>query len=186
MRYIICILFLAFNLSAQVNVTWNWSDFTQTPGGIYKTKITPLFRYTASGTNIITGQPRSFATYNGSVTVSNILNGYGYKVEYGDWSQSPPLIFACITNSFATNVTGNVNASNPNYLTVITNQLPFLVAGTNILFTSTSGGGLQINSTGGGSGGVALWTSAGGFIFPNGNTGTNNGWISTGPTLYPQ
>jgi hypothetical protein len=27
---------------------------------------------------------------------------------------------------------------------------------------------------------------AGGFIFPNGNTGTNNGWISTGPTLYPQ
>ena len=154
MRYILCILLFAFNLSAQVNVTWNWADFTQTPGGIYTTKITPLFQYTASGTNVITGQSRSFTTYNGSVTVSNILNGYGYKVIYGDWSQSPPLIFACITNSFATNVAGNVNGSNPNYLTVITNQLPFLVAGTNILFTSTSGGGLQINSiaSGGGSG----------------------------------
>jgi hypothetical protein len=60
-----------------------------------------------------------------------------------------------------------------------------IAAGANVTIT-TNGGQVVIGATGGGSGGVALWTSAGGFIFPNGNTGTNNGWISTGPTLYPQ
>jgi hypothetical protein len=71
------------------------------------------------------------------------------------------------------NVAGSTNGATP------------LAAGPGITIT-TNGGQVVIGATGGGSGGVALWTSAGGFIFPNGNTGTNNGWISTGPTLYPQ
>ena len=60
-----------------------------------------------------------------------------------------------------------------------------IAAGANVTVT-TSGGQVVIGATGGGSGGGALWTASGSTIFPNGNTGTNNGWISTGPTLYPQ
>ena len=60
-----------------------------------------------------------------------------------------------------------------------------IAAGANVTVT-TSGGQVVIGATGGGSGGGALWTASGSTIFPNGNPGTNNGWISTGPTLYPQ
>jgi hypothetical protein len=38
----------------------------------------------------------------------------------------------------------------------------------------------------GGSPVQSVWTASGNTIFPNGSTGTGNGWVSTGATLYPQ
>ncbi len=40
--------------------------------------------------------------------------------------------------------------------------------------------------SGGGGGGTLLWTTSCGGMFPNGTTGTNNGWIATATQIYPQ
>jgi hypothetical protein len=85
---------------------WNFTEFTETPIGIKQVKLQTIAAYGTANSNIITGDFRMFqAGTNGSLTVSNLVNGRTYRVTF-----LGPNFQTVITNSFDTNVTGLVNA----------------------------------------------------------------------------
>lgn len=114
------LLFQAVSLFAQeLAARYNFQDFTQTPQKIKTLTIEPLFSFGVNGTNIVTGDRRTFVTdISGSKVVSNILAGYSYRVTIAG-----PYSTTVFTNYFGTNVTGLVSASDPEYLSVSANSL---------------------------------------------------------------
>ena len=110
---ILFVFLFVFNLFA-ADVRWTFVDFTATPQAVKKIYITPIASYGTSTTNIITGDRRTFTNdSSGSLIVSNVIVGRTYRVEFvGSFTST------IITNSFDTNVTGFVEASDPLYLDV--------------------------------------------------------------------
>lgn len=89
------------------HATYNMTDFVTTPLAVREIRLQPVALYGVNGPAIISGDFRSFQVgANGSITVSNLVNGRSYKVSfYG------PNIITVFTNSFDTNVSGVVNAA---------------------------------------------------------------------------
>jgi hypothetical protein len=168
-RYILILIFLAtlvqdaFCQPNLVNVTWNLTDFTTRPLAMQKFVLTPLAVLGTNGNNILIPGTYSTVLSSGTVTVSNVVTGFAYRVTLADVYGSP---WHCFTNAFSNNLTGNVNAStNLGYIPPQVYGYQFLNGsnnaigpGTNV-FLTTNGGVIYINSTGGGGGyGVDVFT----------------------------
>lgn len=114
---ILCILTVFAKADETVTAIWNYDDFSATPLTNKPVTITPLFTVVGGVTNFITGDFRRYYTdVDGSLTVTNIRTGYGYRV------QLVASVTTTITNYFPTNLSGTVYAvSNTvvptNYLT---------------------------------------------------------------------
>jgi hypothetical protein len=90
---------------------------------------------------------------------------------------------------------GNSNALTSYQYFLLTNALQGVINGGTFGTNGTvniSNGVLRVSfpavaaATGGG-GGASLWSyGPGDFIYPNGTTGTNNGWVNNGSFIYPQ
>ena len=93
-------------LAGTVTPTWTFTDFGLDALTVKKMRVTPIAPYGTNGSGIITGDWRERTTdTNGSVTLTNIANGYSYRVEFsGPWAKTS------FTNSFDGTVTGAVNA----------------------------------------------------------------------------
>lgn len=185
-------LLATFNASA-FNCRWNFTDFTQGGLNVRAVYITTIAPYGISGTNILTGDRRSYTTANNSsLTVSNMVNGRSYRVEF-----LGPTTTTTITNNFDTNVVGNVNAVD--YLTpptivdgnafgwsrnqadarfLRTNINQYLRQGTNIVYVTNADGTLTIHGTATGGSGVGV--TAGGD-----STATTNSGVVTVSTTIP-
>jgi alpha-galactosidase len=110
------LLGLAIPASGQIHARYNFINSQQFPQGVKKVRLTPLLAFTVTGTNIVTGDwMEKTVNANGSVTFSNLIPG-SYRVLFtGSFT---PTTF---TNSFGTNVSGLVDASDEAYLTISTN-----------------------------------------------------------------
>jgi hypothetical protein len=157
---LVLLVLSALTSAAQIHVRYTFSDFTVDPQGVRRMQITPLLSYTATGTNIVTGD-KIVRTVNsaGSATVSNIIAG-SYRVEFFGWSTT-----TIFTNSFGTNVSGLVDAVD--YLTISTN-LP----NTDFAYSQSAADNLFLHKTGDAATGGLTNNSAAGFV-GNGNGLTN-------------
>jgi len=184
---------LAASNALAFNCRWNFTDFTQGGLNVRAVYITTIAPYGISGTNILTGDRRSYTTANNSsLTVSNMVNGRSYRVEF-----LGPTTTTTITNNFDTNVVGNVNAVD--YLTpptivdgnafgwsrnqadarfLRTNINQYLRQGTNIVYVTNTDGSLTIHGTATGGSGVGV--TAGGD-----STATTNSGVVTVSTTIP-
>lgn len=98
--------------AATVDVTYYFSGFTGRTTPVSQVIFTPL----APGADYSGAQLSTAPTYytpktlptmtNGYCTISNVLNGYAYKVQFNDGWSNPS-----ITNYFPTNVVGAVNGN---------------------------------------------------------------------------
>lgn len=123
LRAALCALLLFPPLrSFGLDAVYNFTDFTGTPQKIKSLTIEPIAPLALDNTNIVTGDRRIFVTdTSGSKTVSNILSGYNYRITLaGSYTTT------VFTNSFGTNVTGLVNASD--YIAISTNLASGLTA----------------------------------------------------------
>ena len=108
------ILCSAFPAAADFAAYYRLINFQQAGLGVKRLTLTPLLEYTASATNIATGDSISKTVDATGYTVfSNMIAGT-YRVEFFG-----PTRTTTLTNSFGTNVTGLVNAKD--YLTLSTN-----------------------------------------------------------------
>lgn len=154
-----------------VHVTWNFEDFVAAPIAVKRVKITPLAPYGTNGSGIITGDwlPKQTSGV-GALTVSNMVNGYSYRVELtGSYTNT---IF---TNSFSGSVTGAVNGKDyiSSSIIVSGNLVAYSQAAANAKFLTITNSAMTgtptLNGTnlttlfgsGTGTGTVFLYTNAG-------------------------
>jgi hypothetical protein len=111
------VLAWCLNAGASTNVfhaQWVFTDFAQSPQAVRQVYLTPLWTVTSTGTTnfIAVGSQRTSKQTGGggSLTVSNMIAG-AYRVEF-----SGAYTLVTFTNVFGTNVTGLVNAGDPQYL----------------------------------------------------------------------
>lgn len=113
------LLLLAFSLqpasfkleAAQVHPIYYFGDYTARPLNVRRVTVTPLGPSAEyNGTNLsrspIIYTAAAYPTLtNGTITISNLVAGYAYRVAFADGYSEP-----AITNYFGTNLTGVVSA----------------------------------------------------------------------------
>lgn len=199
-RRILSALLLALTLplaafSGTVHVIFNAEISNQDPLTVKRITVQPISAYGVNSSNTVTGDiiTRQLNS-SGSTTVSNLLNGRSYRVSYyGNMTPWGTNWVTVVTNSFATNVIGLVNASD--YVDVPTvidgTSSAYSQAQANALFIATSNGIVQ-NVSGGSSTNISLYASntlvytlnQNQRIITGGATGTNGTYIriATSPT----
>ena len=122
---IVFLLLAAFALPAQINVTYNLADFTQRPSSVVKVAMTPLEPFNNyNGTILVSSDIAQVTTAGGSVTFSNVVAGYDYRITMFLAGTSPtPATAPSFTNGFPVGLSGNVNGAN--YLGVKVGQVFF-------------------------------------------------------------
>lgn len=144
-----CVLLLdCFSSLAQstnaINVTWTFTDFNLTAQAVVRATQTPLQPFADYNGAILTAAPRALVTStNGSVTFSNTVPGYAYRIQldtaYGSTIR---------TSGFPAQLTGNVNGRDylgdvhamTFYYLYTTNGVGFAIqAGTNVFLTTNTG-----------------------------------------------
>ncbi len=105
---------LSFPALAQTNfhAFWRIIDFSNDAQGLQRFKIAPIWVYTTSGTNVVSGDFRTRTlSADGTVTISNMVPG-SYVIEIAGRT-----VTTRFTNNFPEGTEGLVNASDPAYLT---------------------------------------------------------------------
>lgn len=149
-----CFLF-SLCANAQLNVTYNLANFSSQPQAIKQVKMFPLVAVGTNGSgSILVPIPMTQLTsFSGSLTYSNIVPGYSYRVWLLGDEDRPVATF---TNYFPPNLSGTVNAAN--YLG-FTNAPAFgfyfpvglytnVVAGSNVFLTTDGLDDLIVNTPG--------------------------------------
>lgn len=172
MRKAVAFLFLLLPrlCLSQIAVQWSPADFTLYAPVAQQITITPLWSYTAFGSNVVSHESRSFSTGTiitsagktlpgipGSLIVSNVIYG-GYEVQFFKFNNPTPV--ASFTNVFTNGTPAFVNAKD--YFGVSTNstvenQFAYTMAEIDALFAGFSGGGPQPTVTG--TSGIIVTTS---------------------------
>lgn len=141
--WVLVCAFAAISAGAQTaNVVYNFQNFQGAPQKIRELDITPIFQFTTSFTNFITRDmvPTKTGT-NGSVTVTNMLMGYGYLVSFIGANS-----ITTFTNMFGTNLSGTINASdyaNNIPTNMVAGATAYSQAQADALFIKQSGGSFQ-------------------------------------------
>ena len=101
-------------LAAVVHATYTFTDFTTRALSVKRVTVTPLASSAdyagaqLSNKPLIYSAPTYYTLTNGSITISNLVCGYAYKVAFSDGYSEP-----VITNYFGTNIaTGTVVDAN--------------------------------------------------------------------------
>jgi len=163
------------------HVQWIFRDSISNVLALKVVWIQPLQNYGTSGSYVLTGDRITKTSRpDGSLIVSNLFNGRCYRVEI-----LGPYIHTVFTNCFGTNVTGLVNGADPTYLpgiTILNNNIlawsqaasdlrylrtnvdRYVMAGTNVTFTTNVAGQLTISASAGGNG--AWETDLSGGLMP--------------------
>jgi hypothetical protein len=101
-------------LAAVVHATYTFTDFTTRALSVKRVTVTPLASSAdyagaqLSNKPLIYSAPTYYMLTNGSITISNLVCGYAYKVAFSDGYSEP-----VITNYFGTNIaTGTVVDAN--------------------------------------------------------------------------
>ena len=91
-----CLLLSVLSASA-FDATWNAVDFVAEPFTNARVWITPISPYGVSGNNVMVATRRNYTTdSDGVLTVTNMLPGFRYRVEFDGKYKS-----VVITNCFA-------------------------------------------------------------------------------------
>lgn len=115
MLKIVAFIFIAGCLTARsgtVHVAYSFADFTTHPLNVARVTVTPLARGADYSGAQLSAAPLIYtkAAYptltNGTLTVSNLVAGYAYRVEFADGYGVP-----AITNYFASGLSGNIDGS---------------------------------------------------------------------------
>lgn len=181
MRKAVAFLFLLLPTFcfAQIAVQWSPADFTLYAPVAQQITITPLWSYTAFGSNVVSHESRSFSTGTiitstgktlpgipGSLIVSNIIYG-GYEVEFFKFNNPTPV--ASFTNVFTN---GSPALANGNlFFGVSTNstlkdEFAYPMSAIDAMFASFTGGSATNAFTSQVSGlGLNLATDAVHFIY---------------------
>jgi len=147
-------------LAGTVTPTWTFTDFGLDALTVKKMRVTPLAPYGTNGSGIITGDWRERTTdTNGSVTITNMANGYSYEVTFHGLKKTS------FTNSFSGSVTGAVNAVDYISSSLITDA--GLVA-----YSKAQANGIFLTKTNPAMVGMPTWNGTNWTAFLGGGSGT--------------
>lgn len=138
--------------AAVVHASYSFSDFTTRPLNVKRVTVTPL----AAGADydgaqlsnkpLIYAVPTYYMLTNGSITISNLVVGYAYKVAFSDGFSEP-----AITNYFSTNITTGAVVDGNDYKTTYiqwANGVAVQIWFAYLSNTNSTGGTTYTNNTG--------------------------------------
>jgi hypothetical protein len=143
---------LSTSQAAVVHASYSFSDFTTRPLNVKRVTVTPL----AAGADydgaqlsnkpLIYAVPTYYMLTNGSITISNLVVGYAYKVAFSDGFSEP-----AITNYFSTNITTGAVVDGNDYKTTYiqwANGVAVQIWFAYLSNTNSTGGTTYTNNTG--------------------------------------
>jgi len=112
LAFLLLMLLCLTTNAGQVHPYYSFSDYTLHPLNVTRVTVTPLARgadydgIQLSQAPLIYTSAKYPTLTNGTITISNLVAGYAYRVEFSDGYGLPT-----ITNYFATNLSGVVSAN---------------------------------------------------------------------------